>query len=192
MSTGKKRFWSDDEKREICVQTRVEGASVAQVARRYAVNANLIHKWLRDPRFSRKTERTADFPAVDGFLRVEIEDAEVVTVSNAPIVSADAAQTPLRATRVDLTLSDGRRVLIEGPTALRAVPPSANLCARGLGYGSLHTRRLGWEVRNPVGTAGQCHQAPRPIRPSHICRRHACEDAGTRQWQDQDGTFLGL
>jgi transposase len=121
MSTGKKRFWSDDEKREICGQTRVEGASVAQVARRYAVNANLIHKWLRDPLFSWKTERTADLPAVDVFLRVEIEDAEVVTVSTAPIVSADAAQTPLRATRVDLTLSAGRRVLIEGPTALCAV-----------------------------------------------------------------------
>jgi len=30
MSTGKKRFWSDDEKREICGQTWVEGASVAQ------------------------------------------------------------------------------------------------------------------------------------------------------------------
>ena len=119
MSAGKKRFWSDDEKREICGQTRVERASVAQVARRYAVNANLIHKWLCDPRFSRKTEWTADLPAVDDFLRVEIEDAKVVTVLNAPIVSADAAQTPLRATRVDLTLSDGRRVLIEGPTALR-------------------------------------------------------------------------
>jgi transposase-like protein len=42
MSTGKKRFWSDDEKREICGQARVEGVSVAQVARRYAMNANLI------------------------------------------------------------------------------------------------------------------------------------------------------
>jgi acyl-CoA synthetase (NDP forming) len=51
MSTGKKRFWSDDEKREICGQARVAGASVAQVARRYAMNANLIHKWMRDPRF---------------------------------------------------------------------------------------------------------------------------------------------
>jgi transposase len=121
MSTGKKLFWSDDEKREICGQTRVEGASVAQVARRYAVNANLIHKWLRDPRFAGAANDEADIPAVDGFLRVEIEDAEVVTVSTAPIVSADAAQTSLRATRVDLTLSDGRRVLIEGPTALRAV-----------------------------------------------------------------------
>ena len=28
------------------------GVSVAQVARRYAMNANLIYKWLRDPRFA--------------------------------------------------------------------------------------------------------------------------------------------
>jgi transposase len=121
MSTGKKRFWSDDEKREICGQTRVAGASVAQVARRYAVNANLIHKWLRDPRFVVGAAGEADFPTDAGFLRVEIEDAEVVSVSTAPVVLTDAAQAPLRATRVDLTLSDGRQVLIEGPTALCAV-----------------------------------------------------------------------
>ena len=121
MSTGKKRFWSDDEKREICGQTRVEGASVAQVARRYAVNANLIHKWLRDPRFAETADAEVGLPAIDGFLRVEIKDAEVISDTTAPVVLTDAAQTPLRATRVDLTLSDGRRVLIEGPTALCAV-----------------------------------------------------------------------
>lgn len=48
----KKRFWSDDEKRSICGQARASGVSVAQVARRYSMNTNLIHKWLRDPRFS--------------------------------------------------------------------------------------------------------------------------------------------
>jgi transposase len=46
-----KRFWSEEQKRSICAQTRIQGVSVAQVARRYAMNANLIHKWLRDPRF---------------------------------------------------------------------------------------------------------------------------------------------
>ena len=35
----KKRFWSDDEKRSICAQTTVAGVSVAQIARRYAMNA---------------------------------------------------------------------------------------------------------------------------------------------------------
>jgi hypothetical protein len=41
---------TDVEKRSICFQTTADGVSVAQVARRYAVNANLIFKWLRDRR----------------------------------------------------------------------------------------------------------------------------------------------
>ena len=48
----KKRLWSDDEKRSICDQTLAAGVSVAQVARRYSMNANLIFKWLKDPRFA--------------------------------------------------------------------------------------------------------------------------------------------
>ena len=52
MGRRKKRLWSDEEKREICRQTGVPGVSVAQVGRRYAVNANLIFKWLKDPRFA--------------------------------------------------------------------------------------------------------------------------------------------
>ena len=47
----KKRFWSDEEKVSICLQPCTPGVFVAQVARRYAMNANLIHEWLRDPRF---------------------------------------------------------------------------------------------------------------------------------------------
>jgi transposase len=45
----KNRSWTYEEKREICQQTAVVVASFAQVARRYAVNANLIFKWLNDP-----------------------------------------------------------------------------------------------------------------------------------------------
>ena len=51
----KRRSWSDDEKREICEQTVPRGVSVAQVARRYAMNANMIHNWLKDPRFAPTT-----------------------------------------------------------------------------------------------------------------------------------------
>jgi transposase len=51
------------------------------------------------------------------FLSVEISDGGV------PIDGRAQGQPPssLCATRVDLTLSDGRRVLVEGPTALSAV-----------------------------------------------------------------------
>ncbi len=47
----KRKIWSDAEKRMICLQTRVPGVSVSQVARRYDANANLVFTWLRDPRF---------------------------------------------------------------------------------------------------------------------------------------------
>ena len=71
----KKRFWSDEEKVSICVQTCAPGVSVAQVARRYAMNTNLIHKWLRDPKFAPDPEiiegEVAEAPC---FLPVEIVD----------------------------------------------------------------------------------------------------------------------
>ena len=70
----KKRVWSDDEKRSICEQTTTTGVSVAQVARRYSMNANLIFKWLKDPRFA---PQVGDVPKLleDGaatFLPIEV------------------------------------------------------------------------------------------------------------------------
>ena len=47
----RRRIWEDEEKRRIVAQTRMPGVSVSQVARRYDVNANMVFKWLRDPRF---------------------------------------------------------------------------------------------------------------------------------------------
>lgn len=48
----KKRIWFDDEKRSICMQTLTSGVSAARVAHRYSMNANLIFKGLKDPRFA--------------------------------------------------------------------------------------------------------------------------------------------
>ena len=45
-------LWSDEEKRSICFRTAAPGVSVAQVARRYAMNANMVFTWLRDPRYA--------------------------------------------------------------------------------------------------------------------------------------------
>jgi len=118
---GKRRFWSDEEKRSICLQTRAPGVSVAQVARRYAMNANLIHTWLHDPRFA-----PADDPAVSTvaddvvFLPVELESA-AIDAGRPPPSHQPALAPPLTAQRVDIALSDGRRILVEGPTALAAV-----------------------------------------------------------------------
>ena len=118
----KKRFWSDDEKRSICAQTRALGVSVAQVARRYSMNANLIHKWLRDPRFALE-ETTGEIldAAEAAFVPVEIADSMPVPSSSDMQVSTPTLTEPVSAQRVDITLSDGRRILVEGTTALSAV-----------------------------------------------------------------------
>ncbi len=55
-------------KREICAQAATPGMSVAQVARRHAVNANLVFKWLKDPRFAPEVkglEREATFLPIE-------------------------------------------------------------------------------------------------------------------------------
>ena len=112
----KNRFWSDEEKRSICAQASVPGISIAQVARRYSMNTNLIHKWLKDPRFApdREEEEVLE-PA--SFLPVELESVSPSpTLPPAPVLSGT-----LSAQRVDITLSDGRRILVEGSTALSAV-----------------------------------------------------------------------
>ena len=119
----KKRVWTDDEKRSICTQTLTPGVSVAQVARRYSMNANLIFKWLKDPRFAPDLEENAAQPhdGVMAFLPVEVSDPSPVDFtqsgSGAPLLSGAA----ISAHRVDITLSDGRRILVEGPTALSAI-----------------------------------------------------------------------
>jgi len=53
-----KRFWADEETRSICEQALAPGVSVAQGARRYSMNANLIFKWLKAPRFSPAADET--------------------------------------------------------------------------------------------------------------------------------------
>ena len=99
----KKRRWPDEEKRSICFQTTAAGVSVAQVARRYAMNANLIFKWLRDERYTPAVdvEPEADGPV---FLPVEIEAS----------ASLDPAMTTTPTGRIEIELSSGHRITAEG------------------------------------------------------------------------------
>lgn len=112
----KRRKWFDEEKREICQQALLPGASVAQIARRYCANANMIHNWLKDPRFAPDAEDHSML--VDGSF-IELDVSAAASHSVPGIVVAPA--THLSANKVDITLSDGRRVLIEGPMSLGSI-----------------------------------------------------------------------
>jgi transposase len=101
----KKRFWSDDEKRSICGQATAPGVSVAQVARRYAMNANLIFKWLKDPRFAPGVVETEAQPV---FLPVEIFSPD------APPEPAQPSTIATYSGRIKIELAGGHRISAEG------------------------------------------------------------------------------
>lgn len=99
-----RRNWSDDEKIMIVEQTRVPGVSVAQVARRYAVNANLIHKWIRDPAFNRALGG-AD---ATSFLPIEVSATEPF----GPMIEHEAGLP-------SCMCADGLQVAITTPSGVR-------------------------------------------------------------------------
>jgi transposase len=122
----KKRIWSGDEKRMICAQTLMPGVSVAQVARRYSMNANLIFKRLKDSRFAPEEggPSSEESIALEGvFLPVEIKTPAVESHTT-PALPSGVAAVPgpaVLAQRVEIVLSDGRRILVGSPTSLASV-----------------------------------------------------------------------
>lgn len=110
MARRTKRLWTDEEKRSICFQARAPGISVAQVARRYAMNANMVFKWLRDPRYTAEAGTVVDESASDAacFLPVEIIDA---TRSDDTASAVDP--TPSRGT-IEIDIAGGHRLRILG------------------------------------------------------------------------------
>jgi len=85
------------------------------------MNANLIFKWLKDPRFAPGTDHAAAQPegGVVAFLPVEVREPLPVELTQTGAQPLSGAA--ISAHRVDINLSDGRRILVEGPTALSAV-----------------------------------------------------------------------
>ncbi len=120
MARCARRLWSDEEKRSICFQTAAPGVSVAQVARRYAMNANMVFKWLRDPRYAPEAEPAAEACATDtvGFLAVEIVDQP----QSEELVSA-AGPTPVSGT-IEIDVAGGHRLRILGVYDPEGIPPA--------------------------------------------------------------------
>ena len=93
----RRRFWSDEEKRRIVDQARLPVVSVSPVARRSDVNATLVFKWLRDPRF-----QVLAGPAA--FLPLE------VVQDVAPAVDRPGSE----ASQVAIELANGHRLILSG------------------------------------------------------------------------------
>jgi transposase len=105
MARRTKRLWTDEEKRSICSQTTAPGVSVARVAQRYAMNANVIFKLLRDPRYAPEPPAEPDAAC---FLPVEIVDRPMHDDDRA------AARPVPAAGMIEIDTAGGHRLRISG------------------------------------------------------------------------------
>ena len=102
-----KRLWTDEEKRSICRQTMAPDVSVAQVARRYALNANMIFKWLRDTRYAPGSQSVvADAPV---FLPVEI-----VSPARSEVARSILPDSTLPNCLLEVEIAGGHRLRVSG------------------------------------------------------------------------------
>lgn len=94
-----RRSYSKDFKRRVVAETVVPGASVAAVARRHGLNANMVFLWRRDPRFGPGRDAAV-------FLPVEVSVPEVSTPAMAISDAGDG--------RIEIALSSGHRLTLSG------------------------------------------------------------------------------
>src|SRR6202034_3391157 len=92
----RRRTWSADQKQRIIAESFAAGASVAEVARRYGLNSNMLFTWGR-------RERAVN----DVGKRVNIVPVRVVEAT--PTATATA---PASMGRMEIVLGGGERVLV--------------------------------------------------------------------------------
>lgn len=79
-SRPQRRFYSPELKCQVMQECRQSGASVAGVALSHGINANIVHRWLREPTQC----ALVPAPQVSGFVAVTLNDP-VPTLASQPL-----------------------------------------------------------------------------------------------------------
>ena len=124
-----RRSWSRDEKQRIVDETFRPGSSVADVARRHGLNANLVFNW-RKAAWAPSGATASAEPSVVAPVRGN-EDADFVPIGvfaraddEGPAVIAGTSPRPAMAERVgviEIELVDGTRLRVDGFVNERAL-----------------------------------------------------------------------
>ena len=104
-SVRRRRSWTLDEKRRIVEESLEDGASIAEVARRHELNANLLFTWRRKLGVARSEQN-----ALMG----------IVPVTIAPELTAEG-HCPDAAGQMEIVLSAGDRIIVWADVEMAAL-----------------------------------------------------------------------
>lgn len=131
----KRRAWSLEERQRIVAEALTPGASVASVARRHGLNANLIFKWLRRSRegwLDRRRAPAKETAAAQTFVPVEVLELQPSLMSPglAPSSLPEAKMTaaPARGSSksvrrgvMEVSLPNGARLSVDADVDAQAL-----------------------------------------------------------------------
>ena len=131
----KRRAWSLEERQRIVAEALTPGASIASVARRHGLNANLIFKWLRRSRegwLDRRRAPAKETAAAQTFVPVEVLELQPSLMSpglapsslpEAKMTAAPARGTSKRMRRgvMEVSLPNGARLSIDADVDAQAL-----------------------------------------------------------------------
>jgi len=125
--TGPRRQYSVEEKRRIVEETRVKGASVSSVARRYELNANQVFAWRQLYRRGLlNPEATSQAPQM---LPVRVSTPTVLPTK--PAAPAEKVTRRERTSRqIEIKLSNGHSVVLRGRVDSKTLARVLDMLAR--------------------------------------------------------------
>jgi len=91
----RRRTWSADQKQRIIAESFAPGASVAEVARLYGLNANMLFTW-------RRQERLAGGGEPANIVPVKVVEATPIAIATAPGLMG----------RIEIVLVGGERIIV--------------------------------------------------------------------------------
>jgi transposase len=134
--TGERRQTrSLDERKRIVEEALAPGVSVAAVARRHGLNANLVFKWIRRSRegwLDRRREPAKDEPVVvaplekdrPAFVPVKLLELDTASALSPCAVAAKPARQPRRGARrgaMEISLPNGAKVSLDAEVDAEAL-----------------------------------------------------------------------
>ena len=128
----KRRRWSLEARQRIIAEALAPGASVAAVARRHDLNANLIFKWLRRSRegwLDRRRAPAKQMTAAQTFVPVEVQPSVVspgwalmsLPAATMPAISGRESRKSARRGVMEVSLPNGARLSLDADVDAQAL-----------------------------------------------------------------------
>ena len=155
----KRRVYSAQFKAELIAACQQPGASIAATAREHGINANVLHRWLKEHRLGQHQPACDTAHAVACDIAVHLDDAAASSAANAQPARVPAHPPHADAVPAFIAMALGSPVLV--PEA--AAAPAASTASAAAGSSDIHIEcchhgtlvRVNW----PLSAAGECSRA---------------------------------